>query len=368
MKINHINIGIFLVLLSSTLLSSTCRWEASLNKQNVYTEEAIYLKYSCQFKDRAELYSIGFNPVTDNENYTIKLLSESERVIESKRINSYEFIAFIHKAGEHIFSFETIMKKTNKESIENTVIGRDNEEYEEFTTVYMKQKKLYVDVKDSDNKLVGELNLEVKKDSSKIKAYTPYHIEIVLEGILDFNALNPIIFDIEGVKVFSQKPIQKIKLTKDGYKGRWSQKFAFSSEHNFTIPSFSINYFNLKEKHTKELIFNKIAVEVTKGFKKEELLDGDEKENKVVDYSFIYYILTFIFGFLVAKIDFKPYFTKLKPHKNLNSFEIKVANAKTVKELVFLLALEDEQKYSELILKIEKGEVRGLRELKEKLT
>ena len=357
MKQNPIKIFLVLSLFSSLLLSSSCEWSASINKKRVYTEEPVYLKYSCQFKERSELYAIDFNPVTDNENYTIKLLTQSEKIVDAHRIDSYEFVAFIHKAGRRVFEFDTIIKKTNKESIENSVIGRDNGEYEEFSLKHIKQKALSVEVIDAQSKIVGDLDIEIKQDEKMIKAYTPYHIEIILDGMVNFNALKPINFKIEGVKIFSQKPMEDIQLTKDGYKGRWSQKFAFVSEKSFTIPRFTIEYFNLTTKSKEKLIFKRVDVNVSKGFKKEELLD---EETQKISYEYIYYLLTFITGFLVAQIDFKQYF-KSKKRLKKDPFKEKIKSAKSLKEVAFLLALEDADKYATLILEIERGEIHSLK-------
>ncbi|MCK4875087.1 MAG: hypothetical protein KAS26_04485, partial [Sulfurimonas sp.] len=117
---------ILLTLLHVEIFASTYEWSVKANKTTAYVNEAIHLTYTCKFSDRGELYTIDFNPKKENENYTLHILSESERIIDNKRINSYEFVVFAKKAKEMNFQFDTTMKKTTKESIESTVIGRDN--------------------------------------------------------------------------------------------------------------------------------------------------------------------------------------------------------------------------------------------------
>ena len=82
------NLGkVFLILLFFTdLLASEYIWKVSSSKSQAYVNEGIYLKYVCEFSDRAELYAIDFNPVTNNDRYTIIMLSEGERIINSKTI------------------------------------------------------------------------------------------------------------------------------------------------------------------------------------------------------------------------------------------------------------------------------------------
>ena len=354
---------IFLTLCLSELSASTYEWKASINKREAYLNEAIYLKYICSFSDRGELYAIDFNPVGDYENYTIKLLSQSERIFDGKRVNSYEFVAFVKRSGVIEFAFDMSMKKTTKDAIENTVLGRDNFENEEFNSIkMMRQESLLVDVKES-SALVGEFRFEVKKDKAVVKAYEPFHMQVTISGNGNFSEIKLNDFKIDGVKVFVSKAIQNIKLTKDGYNGSWNQKFAFVSEKDFTVPQISLEYFDLKDERLKSMGMESLNVKVKKAFIKEELLDEEESRFEF-SYDFIYYLLTFIAGFLVAKIKLKKHLDLDEKSKNFNE---KINNSKSLEELVIILALRDSKKYEKLILQIEKKEVTSLANIKKEL-
>lgn len=348
---------IILIFLNLNLVASTYNWSVESDKNEAMVNEAIYLKYVCQYSDEAGLYVIEFNPVVDNERYSIELLSEKEKILDGKKINSFEFVAFAKEAGEITFELDTTMKKTNKDSIENTVLGRDNSDYEEFSQRFIRQDAVLVNVKKSNTDLVGEFVLNVKKDRNKLKAYEPYHLEINIEGNGNFKALKPVEFKIDGVKIFSQKVIENITLTKYGYKGSWSQKFAFVGEKNFKIPEVKIEYFDIKEQRVKEMLVDASSVEVTKAYKKEELLDNEEKGFEL-SYDFIYYILTFIAGFLFSKIEFKGV---RKSNPVDATFEARVKEVKSLKELMVILALEDSKKYERIILDIESKKTLSLK-------
>lgn len=351
---------IFLFLLSTNVFASTYVWSASSNKKSAYINEAIFLKYMCTFSDRSELYSIDFNPVGEYENYTIKLLTEQESIVDGKRVNLFEYIAYAKRSGKIVFDFDMTMKKTNRASIENTVLGRDNEQYEEFTSTYLRQKSLLVDVKRSETDLVGKFDLEVKKSSENVKAYEPYSLEFIIQGIGDFEKLKPIAFEIDGVKVFSQKVILKSSLKEDGEHGVWSQKFAFVSDKSFVIPSLEFEYFDL-EKSSKELLrFEGVAVEVTPAYEKAELLDEEEKSFEL-KLEYLYYLLTFLLGFVLAKIEFR----KSKKDKTKDElFCQKVQSVKSLEELNMLLAIQSSKKYEKIVLEIEKGELTSLKDAK----
>ena len=357
MRKNLGNISIiFLLFFSLNLSASTYEWSATADKKSAFVNEAILLKYVCKFSDRSELYTIDFNPVIENENYVIKPLSEQEQIVDGKRVNIFEYIAYVKRSGEMIFDFDMTMKKTNRDSIENTVLGRDNEQYEEFTSTYLKQKTLYVDIKRSESDLVGSFELEVKKSESSVKAYEPYSLEFVIKGTGNFEKLKPITFEIDGVKVFSQKTILKSSLKKDGEHGVWSQKFAFVSDKDFVIPKVEFEYFDIKKESKKLLRFDGVEVSVRPAYKKADLLDIEQKGFEFRS-DYLYYLLTFMLGFIVAKLNFKK---EKKRQSKQEEFCQRVRSAKTIKELTLLLALDGSKKYVQLILEIEKGELTSL--------
>lgn len=356
------NLGkIFLLLFFSIkLFGSSYEWSAQADKKSAMTNEPIHLTYICSFSDSAQTYSIEFNPVVDSDEYRVILLSENESIVDAKRVNSYEFLLYVKKAQNLNLTFDTTMKKTNKDSIQSSVLGRDNAKYEDYEIRIIRQKSIELEIEDAKSRLVGELSADVKKDSSSIRSYEPYHFELKFEGRANFDALEAFDFEIEGVKVIGEKPIKNITLTKDGYIGSWSQKFAFVSNSSFTIPTIEIEYFDLDEKKLKLLSFDKVDVEVEELYKKEELLDEEEREFEL-DSNYIYYVLTFLAGYLFAKI-------KFKKRVKLSSFELefnkKIDGAKNLEELHFLLVLRDAKKYSKIIDSIESKEIKSLESAK----
>jgi len=356
------NLGkIFLIsLLSLKLFASTYEWSVEADKKSAMTNEPIYLKYTCNFSDSAQTYTIEFKPVVENDEYKVLLLSENESILDAKRVNTYEFVLYVKKAQKLNLFFDTTMKKTNKDSIQNSVLGRDNAEYEDYSVKIIRQKSVELEIKDAKSELVGKISTDVKRDESSIMSYEPYHLEIKIEGCANFDALKPFHFEIDGVKVIEEKAIKNIELTKDGYIGSWSQKFAFVSEKNFTIPSIEIEYFDLEEKKLKSYSFDEVDVEVKELYKKEKLLEKEEKTFKI-KYEYFYYILVFLAGFIFAKIKFKK---KIKLSSAEMLMNKKIEEAKSLEELVFLLVLSDAKKYSKIIDMIEQKEIESLKKAK----
>ena len=344
---------VYLVFFTSYLSALDYEWSASISKKTALVNEAVYLKYVCSFNQDEELYTIDFSPAISTDKYDLVLLKESR--------NSYEFVLFVKQAGDLEFSFDTVMKKTTLDSIAEMTGGLDNEKAKDgFVSEYIKQKKLSLHVEPSNTKLIGDFSLNIKKDETKIKAFSPYHFEVIIEGIGNIEDLNALILDIKNVKTFTKKPSVKMTLTKNGYSGVWSQKFALVSENSFEIPKFSIKYYDLKSKSIKELNSKKVNIEVSPGYQKEKLLDMEEKQS-VFNYKYLFFILALIFGFGVGKI-------KFKKAKVLNKKEIlfneKVQKTKSLDEFLILLILQNNSKYLNIISQIEQEKITSLKEAK----
>ena len=355
------NIFLLFLVLSLNAYAVDYTWSAFANKKQAYVNEAIYLKYVCEFNDRGALYTIEFHPEVDNELYTIQPYSQATKLIDNKRVSTYEYIAFVKKPMTVSFNFEALMKKTNRDSIENTVLGRDNADYEEFLATRVKQDTIKIDVKETASKLIGQFSMEIKKDDLDIKAYKPFHLSVEISGSGNFDALESIDFDIEGVKVFSQEPVKNLELTMDGYEGDWVQKFAFIASEDFTVPKHRIEYFDKESLTLKSLVIESIQVKVQKAYKKSELLD-EKSESYSLDFigDYIYYILTFITGFLLAKINFK----RNKCNTKNTQLRDKIQNTNSLDTLSVLLILNNQRKFNDILTAIDLNELTSLAQAK----
>lgn len=358
----YFKVFLFLLIVFTDIPAKEYSWSATASKQEAFVNEAIHLKFVCTFTDRAELYTIEFKPEMENDFYRLELLTQSTSVKNGKKISTYEYVAFVKKAMLMAFDFEASMKKTNKDSIENTVLGRDNIDYEEFRLTKVKQELLEVTVKDTNTALVGDFSLNVTSDTEKVQAYEPFHLEIKISGEGNLNVLEAIDFDIENVKVFAQKPMQDVVFTKEGYQGSWTQKLAFVGMESFTIPSKRIEYFDIASQKVRVMQMQAIDVNVEKIYKKEELLDDVEKKEPF-SFDFIYYVLTFIAGFLIAKINIK---REKKDTKN-EIFIQKVKAATSLEALSMLLILENQRKFSTVLLEIDTSKSISLSDAKNKV-
>lgn len=342
---------IVLLLVTSLWAKEDYTWSSTLSKEQAYVNEAIFLEYVCQFKDDGALYVIEFAPKSTKA-YDIKLLKENETINNGQRSNLFQFVLFPKKNGNLELSLEALMRKTTRESIENTVIGRDNVEDTDFSDKRVSLKHKSIVVKAAPVSIVGEFELEVHLDKNEVKGYEPTHLSITIKGEGDLEKIVPFVLDINNTKVFSETPQRELTLTENGYRGSVKQEFALVGASDFTIPKIDFEYFDLQEQKVKVLSHEAISVVVHKGFNKEALLDEEPEVKTLFNMEYIYLFLAFIIGVLVGKfVRFKP-----KPKAISNKLKMKITQSKSKNELGILLVLSEETRFNEVIEKLETKE------------
>jgi hypothetical protein len=356
MKKNRGSLGyiekLFFIMIAFTshLLAQEYQWSVEVSKSELYVNEAFVVSYDCQFSKSDNEYNIEFTPPKQSSNYQLILLSKKESEEKGLRHDRFRYLIFPKQAGILALNFEALMRYTTKESIENSVIGRDNVEDIDFKDSVVKLPSISVSVLEQSQNIVGDLQLTYSVDSNKVKAYEPTHLTIMIKGFSNFQALQDFKIIIDGVKTFTQKASRNFIMTEKGFEGIFTQKFSLVGQKDFIIPQFELSYFNTSTKQVKSLSAGAIKVEVEKGFSKEKLLDEVSDDDSFhFNVSYLYYFLTFMSGLVIGFLlrEFK--FSK----KIVSSFEAEVLGCKDEKALSVLLILEDNKKFASILERLE---------------
>jgi hypothetical protein len=188
-----------------------------------------------------------------------------------------------------------------------------------------------------------------------------------VKGEGDFDLMQDFNLSIEGVTVFSEPGEKHYRLTKEGFKGEWEQKFSLVSDKSFSIKPLELRYFDIDKKERVVLRSDAFDVDVKEGYKREELLDKteDNKSGAWWSWSYLYYLLTFLAGAVAGRI-----LSQLRVAKRaVQGFEAEIEGATSVKSLLTKLVISGDLRYRAVIQKYEKlGEKASLRELKKELS
>jgi hypothetical protein len=363
--------NLFLLLVLTSFLHAEYEWSATLNKNSVYTNEAVELTLRCEFSDEGYGYSIDLEGLNRSE-YEIHRLSQVETERNGKRVNEYHYLLFIIQEGTLSLEFKALMHLTNKESIENSVIGRDNVEDLAFVTTEISLPKLNLHVKKAPTILVGKFELNLEMSHTTVNAYKPLNITLHVKGLGNLDKLPPFELSIRDTEVFAEKPHRSYHLTPNGYEGEITQKFAIVSSKNYELPSFELRYFDVRTKELKKLQTNPAVIEVNHAYSKEELLDKSQEVSHHTSTSVYMYFIVFILGAVIGRLSYRfgdtfamiamllqrlddmiwRISSQEKDEKKLEYLHA-IRTCKDTKSLTMLLIVKDAQKYVDIISALE---------------
>jgi len=117
--------------------------------------------------------------------------------------------------------------------------------------------------------LIGDFSIKTKLDKKEINPNEALNLTIVVEGVGNLEDIKSFKPYVENVNVFDEKIVINVnKLT---------QKLAFVSDRDFTIPAFELLFFNTKTQKVQKITTEPIAIKVSGSTPKKELnIERDE--------------------------------------------------------------------------------------------
>ncbi|MGB5964178.1 MAG: hypothetical protein WBF77_06060 [Sulfurimonadaceae bacterium] len=357
-------LGVILLLMASIVYANEpYTWSLKSSKNSAYVNEAIAVEYTCDFQDQANLHVIELNIAGENEEYRLLSYGVVDTVKDGKRRNTYRYVLFPKKAGQKEFRFKVLMRKTTKDSIEHSVIGRDNVEDYAFIDQELELPLLSLEVLGHQEKMTGNFYLDVQLDKSEVKAYEPVHLDVKIRGEGDFDQMRDIVLSVDGVNIFSEPGEKRYSLTNEGYKGEWGQKFSLVGKKDFVIEPIEFAYFDIEKKRKAILRSERFSIKVNEGYKTEELLDDVEsdKGESWWSWSYLNYLLTLLTGMLLGR--YSLHFKGVK--KSPEGFIEEIEACSSVNMLLTKLVMNGDTRFSPLIQKYEalgaKGSLQALK-------
>jgi len=195
-------------------------------------------------------------------------------------------------------------------------------------------------------KLVGDFSLEAKVQTTEVNANEALNVDIELVGdgnLEDIKSFKPY---IDGVSVFDEKIVINDK--------KLNQKIAFVADTDFTVPAFSLKYFDLKTESVKAISTKEIKIKVNNAKPKQELnIKRDETQKpievkEVIKKEFDVLVLSIVFvlglacGIIIMLLKPIRLFSKekklnLKDHKTLLVKLLPFKEDEEVKKIVDIL-------------------------------
>ena len=350
-------LGSLLLLSLSLFAKSAYEWKVDIKENELYLHQSTVLNMQCTFSEEGKNDDVEFSPPNDVP-FTFELLSEKKHFVGNVQTLSYKYLVFAKKEGNYELLLKPTMLFTSQSAIDNVIVGRDNVNDLEVEKEVAEIRPLKMHIHPTASDLTGKFSLKTDLDLHEVSAYEPVHLELLIEGEGNLQELPAIDFEIEGVQVFADKAEKKLILSEKGYKGVWLQRFAFVGKQDFVIPSVEFHYFDLQTSKENLLKTQAFTIKIKEdGIKREDLIDEVNLPSNKIDFSkyldYLYYSLTFLAGFIVAKLVRLP---KKTAQKEKGS-SIKKANS--AKELLEVLVLCDKALFTQEIQSLEAGVYKG---------
>ncbi|MCX6073504.1 MAG: hypothetical protein NTY39_04215 [Campylobacterales bacterium] len=359
------NLGkiVFLWFINTTLAwGTTYQWSVLEQPTSLRVNQSGMVRYACTYDGSASEYSIKMQFV-ENSNYTASILSQEDKIIHGKRMQTVNVLITPKVAGDFDLKANAIVSFTSLGAIENTVLGRDNVGKNDVveTKVALPSVKIHAD--ENSMALTGKMSLEAHVDQPSVRGYEPLHLTIRVKGSGNLDQFIPYELNISGVKVFAELPQKSISPSSVGYEGEIVQEFALVARESYTIPPFSLSFFDTDKKQVVKLQTKQIGVEVGESYDPSSLLDRPKVGDTTALKQYGIYVVLVVFGILLGEMARRLW--KHRPRRKIKHFW---DSAKSTKELIMLLSLSGEKRFDEVIAALEEGTMslgEGKRRLKE---
>ncbi|WP_297440784.1 BatD family protein [Sulfurimonas sp.] len=227
----------------------------------------------------------------------------------------------------------------------------------QWRTYYSNEVHIHAKRLPNNAKLVGRFTIKARADKTQINPSEPVNVTVEVDGegnLEDISSFKPY---VQGVNVFAEKvEVNGNKLT---------QKLAFVSDKDFTIPAFSIAFYNLDSKRVEKISTKPIYIKVTGSQNsneeklniKRDTSSNDNSNTPAQTQSSSSFVG--IFGLLIAFVlgtAFGVFLVLLKPLKRFK--KEKVFNIKDEKLLLIkLLPFKDKDEEVKKIVDILEGNI-----------
>lgn len=297
------------------------------SKKRVYVGEAIVASIVFKHKIGMEILDAKLDPLV-SEDFVIKELPNN-KVVEKNGYVIFQnnYLLFPQKSGIHtiqnqLINIATREKKTN---------------FMKWKRVFSKQQNIEVLPLPNKIGVFGDFKIQAFADKKETTPNTPVNLTIKIEGFGNINDIPEFTLVLPNEVSYSTKPQIKTILKDGKFGGTFIQKISIIGENSFTIPSFSLQYFDPTKKQIKKTTTSPINIEVNGVLKNTPQIEKSDNKNTFKTNSDLISYLYGLVGFVMGSLFTYIFIRKSKWKKPDTSLVKKIKIAKNDKELYNIL-------------------------------
>jgi hypothetical protein len=240
--------------------------EMRLNKENAYVGEPLVATVIFRQNSKINLMELDYKkpPFT---NFFAKQLDEEKSYQEGVyKVHELNYLLMPKKEGS-----VTIEPATAKvaQRVEEKQAGGWFANVPKWSNIASERLNLEVKKPMGVYDIGGDFTLKSSVDTKEAKANKPINLTIEFKGEGSLEAFSGFEFDIPDVTVYSDDAKVKSDFSNNKLSSHYIKTFVFIADHDFTIPSKTVNVFNYKTGKIKKLTTSTYEIKVGGGVKKE---------------------------------------------------------------------------------------------------
>ncbi|WP_456452075.1 hypothetical protein [Hydrogenimonas sp.] len=340
-------------------------YELRLNKAKAYVGESVVLSMKVWQTDPASILFFEFAP-QKSDAYSVRLLEERTEESVAGTTATFRYLLFPKRPGEVRVNFRFVVKRTTEARLRHNNTGEPVKAKAIDTTDTaepLPARTLRVLVLPKEVALVGDYRLEAKLDHTSTRALSPVYLTLRLRGVGGEPpaGLDPLP-KMEGVKVFADEPVVKVRYDEEGVHYDATFSYALLAEKDFLVPPVALEAFSCTrgELYTLKTRPMKVAVApaelstlVDKETRPESIYEIVESLKRWGLYLFIF-ACGFVSALLVERLR-----KRIHRKRGNDAFKKEVKHAKEAKALLKLLVRTDPHRYAPFIDDLENAVYKG---------
>lgn len=328
------NLGrILLLIFLPSYLFGNVQFTQAISKKSIFLNETVKVTLKLVLSGEDKNTQVYFEDYDTDDFWTKKLTYNQIIKKENSTTYVYEYLIDAKSTGE----FSLPKQKIN---ISNKKIRK----YIKWKKEYSNELRIEVYHLAENIPIQGDYSILAEVNKSKLKANESVSLTLEIKGKGNIQDIKDFSLFIEEQTVFKDISIVEKEFVDKSYEGIFTQKFLVVADKSFTIPSFSLKYFDMQKEMITEVRTKPIYIEVE-----------EAKVNLGDDYKlkYIFALGGILLGFMSLFV-FK-YF-KAYNKKKKTSLYIKIKKSKNDKELyLHLIKDKNNEDFSSFIKLLEEN-------------
>ena len=259
--------------------------DINLSKSKVHVGEVVRFNMTFKKKPNIPVYKLDIEEPKFEDFWVKKVDGVKEGVDGEYTTQTYTYLLFAQKSGELKIPAITAnvgqVSRQNRRGVDpffNSAFGQQVR----YTKVFSNELTLEVDALPNGLELYGDFDIKVDVDKTSVLANKPLNLTISVDGIGNIDDVQKFELAIPEVVTYANEPVIKSGVKNNAYFGHFEEKIVIIADGSYTIPSFSIHYFDKNTQQERVKQSEPIEIMVTGGVAKVTKLQTTPLDEEVI--------------------------------------------------------------------------------------